>query len=360
MATPQSAPPSPRQSFGLAAGAVLAEINLYDCDTLGVDASMVDTVLRRDWGIEDRAALVAMLEWLAAGGHRKEYEDIGARVRAAGRVPADPLQLFRPEEFLSLSIEDQDALREKAGVAAALVPAHRSLVAWDFGRLIMLARWGFTIGFLSEAEAWAWIELAAAPIESAFKSWLDVGENYLAGVRFWSKNKETLVDDTQAALDHLLSPKNAKSAWNKVPFPGAARDPDVARRMVAREVARSKEHATNLRNGVLLVAAIVIAIVAGRMFGPRFHPCDRLEARLCADLGPEQCGVWKGPLRKAGTGSAMPHEVRGRGGLADLGMHLLLGWDRERSHETCSAQLDDAVYAPTLEGVRASVVATRR
>ena len=311
MSTPPSALPSPRQSFGLAAGAVLAEINLYGCDTLGVDGSMVDTVLRRDWGVEDRAALLAMLEWLAAGGHRKQVADT-------------------------------------------------SLVGWDFGRLIMLARWGFTIGFLSQAEAWAWIERAAAQIESVFQSWLDVGESYLAGVRFWSKNKESVVDDTQAALDRLLSPKNAKSAWNKVPFPGAARNPDVARRMVAREVARAKEHATNLRNGVLLVAAIVLAIVAGRLFGPRFHPCDRLETRLCADLGAELCEVWKGPLRKVGSGSAMPHEARGRGGLADLGMHLLLGWDRARSHETCSAQLDDTVYPATLEGVRASVVATRR
>jgi hypothetical protein len=357
---PQSAPPSPRQSFGLAAGGVLAEINFYACDALGVDPSMVDTVLRRDWGIQDRAALVEMLEWLAAGGHRKEYEDMGARLRAAGRMPADPLHLFKPDEFLSLSIEDQVALRERAGVAGQLLPAHRSLVAWDFGRLIMLARWGFSIGFLSEAEAWIWIERAAAPIEAAFKSWLDVGENYLAGARFWSKNEERVVDDTQAALDHLLDPENAKSAWNRVPFPGAAANPDLARRLEARRTARAKERAGTVRSAVLLVAAVVIAIVAGRLVGPRFHPCDRLEARVCADLGPDMCAVWKGPLAKVGTGSAMAHESRGRRGLADLGMHLLLGWDRERDHETCSAQLDDTVYPATLQGVRATVVASRR
>jgi hypothetical protein len=358
MTTPQSAPPNSRQAFGLAAGAVLAEINIYGCNTLGVDRSMVDTVLRRDWGIEDRVALLKTLAWLATEGHRGEFEQMGARLRQAGKAPADPLHLFRPDEFLALSIQEQVALRARAGLALELLPAHRSLVAWDFGRLIMLARWGFTIGWLSEAEAWTWIERGAAAIEGAFHSWLDVGENYLAGVRFWSEDKESLVDDTQAALDRLLDPHNAKSPWNEIPFPGAAGNAQVARRLEARQSARAKEHAGNARNLALLVAAVVIAIVAGRVVGPRFHPCDRLDARLCADLGPAACEAWKGN-GKLLSGSSMRHETRGRRALADLGMHLLLGWDRERSHETCSMQVDDAVYPKILEGVRTTVAARR-
>jgi len=353
-------PPSPRQAFGLAVGAVLAEINFYDHDKLGVDASMVGTMLRRDWGIQDRAALIDQLEWLAVEGHRKEYQEMGERLRRIGQPPADPLHLSRPEEIVMRPIEEQVALRERARVALELLPTHPTLAGWDFGRLVMLARWGFMVGFLSEAEAWGWVERAAVATEGAFHSWLDVGESYVAGVRFWSNDKESLVDDAQAALDRLLDAKSARSPWNRVPFPGAAADPAVARRVEARRAARAREHAGNMRNLVLLVGAVVVAIVAGRMIGPRFHPCDRLDARLCADLGPDACETWRGPLRKVASGSTMPHEARGRRALADLGMHLLLGWDRGRSHETCSAQNDDAVYPATLEAVRASVAANRR
>jgi hypothetical protein len=360
MSKAASAPPNPRQAFGLAAGAVLAEINFHEHDTLGVDSPMLGTMLRRDWGIQDRAALIERLEWLAAEGHRKEYDDMGARLRKMGQPPADPLHLFRPEEFLSLSVHEQVALRERARLALALLPAHPSLVAWDFGRLAMLARWGFSAGFLSEAEAWAWVERAAAAVEQGFGSWLDVGESYLAGLRFWSNDKESLVDDTQAALDRLLDPKRTRSPWNRVPFPGAVPDPGVTRRLEARSTARAREHAGNVRSLVLLVGAVVIAVVVGRVIGPRLHPCDKLEARLCADLGPEECQTWRGPLRKVASGSAVPHEARGRGALADRGLHLLLGWDRQRSHETCSAQNDAAVYPATLEAVRASVAANRR
>jgi hypothetical protein len=360
MTKPASVPLDPGQAFGVAAGAVLAEINFQAHDTLGVESSMVGTVLRRDWGIGDRAALLGTLGMLASEGHRREFEDMGARLQRAGRAPADPLHLYRPDEFLALPIEEQVALRERCRLALMLLPAHRSLVAWDFGRLIMLARWGFTARYLSEAEAWGWIERASGAIQSSFRSWLDVGENYLAGVRFWSKDKEGLVDDTQAALDRLLDPKNAQSPWNRVPFPGAASDPGVARRLEARQSARTREHAKNRRNALLLVAAVVVVIVAGRIVGPRLHPCDRLDARLCADLGPEACEVWRGPLNKTASGSSMAHEVRGRRALADLALHLWLGWDFQRDHDICSAQNDDSVYPATLQGIRASVSATRR
>jgi len=275
-------------------------------------------------------------------------------------MPGDPLQLHRPDEFLHLSIEEQVALRERARVAGDLLPLHRSLIAWDFGRLIMLARWGFSIGFLTEAEAWGWVDRAGAQIEGHFRYWLDVGENYLAGVRFWSKDDERLVDDTQAALDRLFDPKNGKSPWNRVPFPGGAGAPEVARRMEARRTARAREHATDMRNLVLLVAAVVVAIVAGRVVGPRFHPCDRLDDRLCADLGPDSCELWKGRFNKAVSGSSMRHESHGRRLLVDRAMHLLLGWDSERSHETCSAQASDAVYPGTLDAVRATIAVARQ
>jgi hypothetical protein len=130
--------------------------------------------------------------------------------------------------------------------------------------------------------------------------------------------------------------------------------------VAARPTARAKAHAGTARILVALLAAVVIPIVGARIVGPHFHPCERLDARLCADLGPEACAVWKGKLGNVGSGSAMPHEAVVGGPLVHRATHLFLGWDNERSHETCVKQGSDAVYPAILEGVRATVAAQLR
>jgi hypothetical protein len=91
------------------------------------------------------------------------------------------------------------------------------------------------------------------------------------------------------------------------------------------------------------------------------RPCDNLEKRLCADLGPTSCDVWKNGLDGAYAGSGQPR--RNYGGrwentdkAIDKAIDWLLGWDGARQdNPLCYEQLEDARYAEVLSTIRGAV-----
>ena len=91
------------------------------------------------------------------------------------------------------------------------------------------------------------------------------------------------------------------------------------------------------------------------------HPCDRLDERLCQDLGPADCGFWKTRLGHGGAASTEPHHLRrNRTALLDVAQHKLLGWDMAKAdNPLCYDELQDDLY-PTILGVVRTVVAAHR
>jgi hypothetical protein len=62
----------------------------------------------------------------------------------------------------------------------------KSLLGWDYSRYVLLCRWGYHCGYLSEQEAWDRIMPVARMLQKTFSSWADLGENFLVGREFWS------------------------------------------------------------------------------------------------------------------------------------------------------------------------------
>ena len=114
-----------------------------------------------------------------------------------------------------------------------------------------------------------------------------------------------------------------------------------------------------------LVAGAVLVWVgaglAGHVARGGLRPCERLDDRLCADLGPEDCALWKTRLGRVGSGSVQPHRLRGnRGAIWDVAVHKLLGWDMSRSdNPLCYDQLADDMYPQLLGAVRGAASAAK-
>jgi hypothetical protein len=146
---------------------------------------------------------------LDQGGLRQSFAAIGQRVSELGE-----------EEFQGVlaSVRDKDAAH---GVTMARRYYRRlgakSLVGWDYARYISLCRWGYSVGYLSEQEAWQGIMHAAGIIQSTFSSWREVGENYLIGREFWSYS-QTQQDGRfmREVCERLLA--NPRSPWNQIPW----------------------------------------------------------------------------------------------------------------------------------------------
>ena len=152
------------------------------------------------WGVTDRQSLFERMEWLAEEGHRSELEK---------RIPqlADLLRSVQNGDQIHLSKHDE------------FIANHIHLLkrlnfgAWDHCRLINVARWGCSAGFLTEAEAWFWIRKAALFLRLQYTSWKDVGDDFLLGYRYWSINAVP-IPSIPEAYEYLVH--HASSPWKNI------------------------------------------------------------------------------------------------------------------------------------------------
>jgi len=195
------------QKWALATAAIPKKANGMELDVMGGGASDVDYVeslremLKNDWDVADRASAAGAISSLREQGHREEFDimlkDISTMDGAGfARLLAEYTQDQELQKRLRLVYAQKDADGKK------------SIIAWDYCRLIYLAECSYRAGYLTEQEAWKEIMPAAEIIQSTFSTWQEMGENYLLGRRFWSGASEPRM---VVANRFLLT--EAKSPW---------------------------------------------------------------------------------------------------------------------------------------------------
>lgn len=210
---------SPRQKFrawALGLSFVLATTNgeLTSPATLSLfdperaDFELKARVMQASWGATDHDSLVGNLRWLLDGrGHSADY------VKFERLFSASPGTAARGEE----SGGGQDAWKLAMYRQHSAELGRRALGAWDYGRLVYLCRGGYSLGWLSEAEAWQWIETAGAAARDMYSSWRDFARGYVIGRMWWSGKEAALSRYLQAerASVVLLGPKGG---YESVPW----------------------------------------------------------------------------------------------------------------------------------------------
>ena len=176
------------------------------------DSSVAQTrsLLREWWEIDNRSDLLQVLEWLEREGHRVEFQKGGqslvamtdAQYRAALSAARN-----RPEMVGRMKLAREHYRKYRRS----------SLVAWDYCRYIMLCRWGYMVGFLSGDQAWSRIMPAARTIQGSFRSWSELGEDYLVGREFWSREETNRTGRIYRDIETRLV-KDPRSAWNQLPW----------------------------------------------------------------------------------------------------------------------------------------------
>jgi hypothetical protein len=221
-----------QKTWALATSAVLTERNRQRHDLLGGDERTEKNISERKrglsqwWSVNSRADLFAMLKWLEEGGHRQNFEELGAFAES-----------LSPEQYRQLKLKT--SLNPEAAHQLAVVEKHyrklgkKSLLGWDYGRYVWLCRSGYLVGYLTEEEAWERIMYAARTLQGSFDSWKDLGENYLIGREFWSlhQTKETGYLIRDAYFRMLNDPESPwkRHAWETNLNGPAARPVKAAR-----------------------------------------------------------------------------------------------------------------------------------
>jgi hypothetical protein len=86
------------------------------------------------------------------------------------------------------------------------------VAGWDVGRLVFIARICYDARYITEDEAWEYIDAAYMQAQNAFNSWEELAKSYVIGRFIW-RGKEA--DDGMDSLANDLV-NNPKSPWQQV------------------------------------------------------------------------------------------------------------------------------------------------
>lgn len=213
---------SEEQLRALAFGAVLTARNPMNYDSLpgmaGIFTEAIKEVLVESWDITDRDTAIETLDWLRDEGHHLpvdpeyySYDEIFQIV--TGQVEAQPEELAAFEAEAASCRAVTQALTENYGYTEEELAAVTTVSAWDYDRLVTVARWCYGAEYITEEEAWAYINEAATRGTGDYTSW----RTYFAGVMYgrviWSEDS-TFTDGDIA--DELL--EDSSSIYNQVTF----------------------------------------------------------------------------------------------------------------------------------------------
>jgi len=210
---PELKPVTGAKGWALGCAAVLMERNHTRHDTLATaeitERAVIDErkLLDEWWGIRGKDDLYDSLNRLELGGHRSGFEGVGKFVESLSE-----------EEYKAVLYRyKNDKEKQQEFVIAKkyykeLGP--KSILGWDYSRYICLCRWGYTVGYISEEEAWGKIMPAARILQKMFDSWEDLGRNYIIGRQFWSyKQMQEDGYEYEDAFQRLMDMKS--SPWNR-------------------------------------------------------------------------------------------------------------------------------------------------
>jgi hypothetical protein len=88
-------------------------------------------------------------------------------------------------------------------------------LAWDLCRMANLVNVGYDMHYISEEEAWSFLQVIARQTQAAFGSWQEMSDNFLDGREGWYGKRDPRYD---ACAQLLLNPGDPNSPWNQAPW----------------------------------------------------------------------------------------------------------------------------------------------
>ncbi|MBX9693125.1 MAG: DUF1266 domain-containing protein [Cyanobacteria bacterium] len=203
------------QRWAMACPAVLTDGNRERQDSFDIwdrkpeYIEMQKDALRKWWNISNREELLRTLVWLTeGGGHREVWKEMTAIKDNADAAAFKARSGMDADDF-----ECKLAVVRKHGKAFG----DAGILGWDYCRYIALCRWGVYCGYLTKDEAWRKMMPIARILQRNFKSWHDLGWNYVVARKFWSQRQTEISGDSfEATLEKLT--KDPKSPWNQIPW----------------------------------------------------------------------------------------------------------------------------------------------
>ena len=166
--------------------------------------------LKQWWGVSNREDLLSKLKWVDEdGGHRNLWKEMSEIRNDADAAVFKAKYPKIEQEAFDRKLEIVRKYDKTFGT--------KGILGWDYCRLIALCRWGVYSDYITKDEAWRKMMPAARVLQRDFKSWEDLGLNYVVARKFWSQEETRNSGDAfEANFQKLI--KDPKSEWSKIPW----------------------------------------------------------------------------------------------------------------------------------------------
>jgi Cdc6-like AAA superfamily ATPase len=199
--------------------------------------------LTQAWGIYSQEDAYEVIEWIQKGGHRVAFNAIAPYINITDENERNrqiEKKLKEEQEKIIFSAKNQEELEEKfkdelerltmfaghlieciaergnnAFAAFNETNINKGILAWDLGRLIIIARMCYDIGYIDEKTAWDIITSAYETAEKEFKDWRELAVSYLIGRGAWGGDT-MMLDGLYAIAEKAFEDDN--SPWKNVPL----------------------------------------------------------------------------------------------------------------------------------------------
>lgn len=209
---------SPEKKSLLAYGAILSSRNDMNFEDIGFVKNGLDYtkmhrapiahLLKEWWSVTDRQSALDNLNWLVNEGHRKDWD-----------AYVYNLQQDKPEKYEGFEVDKKNydqcvqMLKINFNISEDII-RNVDMGAWDYDRLVTVARWSYIAGYISEEEAWKYCETAKNLAQASYNSWQEYFVSHALGraVAYEGDSNELI-----EAGSKLLGAGN-NSIWQEIPF----------------------------------------------------------------------------------------------------------------------------------------------
>ncbi len=204
----------------LALGAIYSEQQTAFINSLttGLESAMIRTRLNDWWGIQSRPDALSTLNYL----QKKGFRFYTRAVLEAYASPQDSQLAVLESHFqnnddlqkawsqLQNLKETLDELKNDKIIHNLLDIRKLGTSGWDAGRLVFVARLCFDAKYISEEEAWEFIDTAHKLTINEFHTWEDYAKSYVIGRALWG-GMNSFNSGIAAIAEYLL--KKPESPW---------------------------------------------------------------------------------------------------------------------------------------------------
>ena len=210
----------------LAIGALYSEQQTAYINSLttGLDKNHINTILSQWWGIENSSIAKNKLDYLANKGFNYYFDTILKCFEISNEQQKDTIiqNSFSNNEDIEKAYDQLDNLQDiyddliKNNIISSMSDLRNyTNIGWDCGRLVFLSRLCFDAGYLSEQEAWNYINKAYNMAIEKFNNWNEFSKSYIIGRGMWGGN-DCGNDGIMMIAEELLI--NKKSPWVRLSF----------------------------------------------------------------------------------------------------------------------------------------------